>query len=181
MLIVQLNFQQEVVRHILKRILWPREEPINQRVTNQAREVTTSNSQSITSWGHTHEDMQVFSTSIHEVLPSEFFSFGQFLCTNFFIKRTAETVFFFFGEETRHHTDSQDVVDQFEEAGLDNVCVCEQESFGFVDDFFVEVLEIDSEVNFFVATNKVDSVGSVASDESSQTSEGLFTRATETN
>jgi len=111
--------------------------------------------------------MHVFTAAIHEVLPSEFLCFGEFFSTDFLVEGRAKRFFLFFGEKTGNHTDGQDVVDQLEEAFLNNVSISEQEGLGLEHNLFVERLQVDSEVEFFVITDQINGPSGVASNEGS--------------
>jgi len=169
-LIRNLDLSQEVVCYIWQRILWPWEEPINYCIANKAWEVTASNTEGITSWWHAHHDMQVLTAPVNKVLPSELFGFGELLSTDLFIEWWCKSILFFFREETGNHTDSQDVVDKFEEAFFNNVGVSEKESCGFGNNQLEKGLKVGSEVKFLVVTDKVDGPSGVTGNKCSQSS-----------
>mmetsp|Transcript_20740 Transcript_20740/g.31956 ORF Transcript_20740/g.31956 Transcript_20740/m.31956 type:complete len:405 (+) Transcript_20740:4515-5729(+) len=176
----QVHGAHEVVSDACQGIFGPGEEPVYVRVTDQAGEVTTTHSQSFAGRRHRQNDMKVLTAAGNEVVPSEFFGLGHLLLAHFIVEGVDEAVLFFFGEEGRHHSDGQDVVDQLQEAFFGDMGIREEEGLGLVEHDFVQVSEILPEIGLFVASDETDGEQVIAGSESGQLGERLLARSTET-
>jgi hypothetical protein len=65
--IIKFDTNKEILSDGLQGIFGPGEEPIDARVADKSREVSATDSQSITSRGHTEHDVNLLTRSGHEI------------------------------------------------------------------------------------------------------------------
>ena len=165
---LKLDIAHEVVGYRSKSVFGPWEEPIDIGVTDESREVSASDSQGVSSWRHCQDDVQILSTFVDEVAPPEFFRLWELLLSHLFVKRADETIFLLFREQGWNHTDSQNVVDQFEETFLSDMRVSEQECLRLLKHKLVELSQVFSQIILLVASDQVNGKHIIASCECSE-------------
>lgn len=82
--------------------------------------------------------MKVLSGSGDIVLPSELLCLRESLLSHFGVEGTDKSVLLFFREQSRHHTDSKNVIDELKESLFDNVSISEEEGLGLLEHLSVE-------------------------------------------
>jgi hypothetical protein len=122
------NIAHEVFGDCGQGVFWPTEEPVDVGITDETREVSASESESISGGRHAQDDMEVIPCTSDEVVPSEFLSIWQLLLSDLFVEWTCESVLLFFWEETWNNTNGKDVVNQLKETLLSNMGVGEHEA-----------------------------------------------------
>lgn len=107
--------------------------------------------------------MEILSAFVYIVAPSELLGFWKFLLSHLIIKRIDKTIFFFFREKSWDHTDGQDIVYKLKEALFSNMRVGKEESSWLIENTFVKILEIQSEVCLLVSSYKTNSEDIISS------------------
>lgn len=107
--------------------LRPWEEPINGGVGDEAWEVSTSDTESVSGWTHCQYDVQVVFHFFQEIIPHVFFDVRNFffdcLSSNF----VSHLFLAFLVEKGWNHTDCQKVVNELQESLLNYVGIGEEE------------------------------------------------------
>ncbi|RNA15601.1 hypothetical protein BpHYR1_015874 [Brachionus plicatilis] len=156
---------QERGGHGKKGLFGPRHEPVDDGVVDQSGKIAASGAQSVAYRGHGQHYVQI-AGAVSDGLVS-------YLADDGF--------FFFVWVEGRHHSRSEHVVDELEEALLGHMLIAEQEDYFFVFDakFVVENFEVVSECGLVVAAAKLDLEYVIACGERGQTCQTLLATATD--
>lgn len=101
----------------------PSKEPINRSVGNQSWEVSAPNSESISSWRHCQDDMEIVPGLINKVVPQIFFSFLNAIPFSLIFDFITHIFLLVLIEKSRDHTDSKEIVDQFQESFFEYMCI----------------------------------------------------------
>ena len=90
--------------------------------------------------------MQVFTRTADEIVPAELFGLWQLLLADLFVSFRHQPIFLFIGNESRNHSNRQNVVDQLKESLFLHMCIGEHKGLWLFEHESVKRFEIFSEI-----------------------------------
>lgn len=96
--------------------------------------------------------MEIISSLLNEIIPEIFFSLLHTLTLGLILDLVTHVLLLFLIEKRRHHADGQQVVDQFQEALLEDMCVSEEEKHWALGQHPQKILEVLSELFLLVSS-----------------------------